>query len=187
MARALVPLAQGCEELEAVTIIDLLRRAGIEVVTAGVDGVEIKASRGVRLLADATLDEVKGEAFDMVILPGGLPGADHLDRDPRIRTLLESTLDAGNYAAAICAAPKVLANAGLLAGKRATSYPGVLDGMALSDVEVDLQPVVRDGHVITSRGPGTAMDFALTLIEVLAGAGRRNEVEAGLVREGRPA
>lgn len=187
MARTLVPLAQGCEELEAVTVIDLLRRAGIEVVTAGVDGIEIKASRGVRLLADTTLDQVMGERFDMVILPGGLPGADHLDRDPRIRSLLESTLDAGNYAAAICAAPKVLANAGLLVGKRATSYPGVLDGMGLQDVEVDLLPVVRDGRVITSRGPGTAMDFALTLIEVLAGAERRNAVEAGLVRESRSA
>ena len=117
-----------------------------------------------------------------MILPGGLPGADHLDGDPRIRKLLTRTLDAGDYAAAICAAPKVLANAGLLDGKRTTSYPGVLDRMDLSQVEVDLKPVVRDGRVITSRGPGTAMDFALSLIEILSGREKRDEVEAGLVR-----
>ena len=182
MAKTLVPLAQGCEELEAVTVIDLLRRAGVEVVTAGLDGIEITASRGVRLLADTTLDAVKDDVFDMVILPGGLPGADHLDADPRVRNLLKRTLDAGDYAAAICAAPKVLANAGLLDGRRATGYPGVLDRMDLPDVEIDPAPVVRDGRVITSRGPGTAMDFALSLIEILVGRDKRDEVEAGLVR-----
>ncbi len=187
MARVLVPLAQGCEELEAVTVIDLLRRAGIEVVAAGLDGVEIRASRGVGLLADTTLDAVFTERFDMVVLPGGLQGADNLNADSRIREILDRTLDAGDYAAAICAAPKVLANAGILDGKRATSYPGAFDGLDLPRVEVDLQPVVRDGRVITGRGPGTAMDFALELIEVLAGADKRNEVETALVRESRPA
>lgn len=179
MARTLVPLAQGCEELEAVTIIDLLRRAGIEVVTAGLTPGPVVASRGVTLVPDTTLAAVIDEPFDMVILPGGLPGADHLDRDPRIHQLLERI----PYTAAICAAPKVLASAGLLAGRRATSYPGVLDAMNLPQVEVDLQAaVVRDGNVITSRGPGTAMDFALELIEVLVGKEKRDEVEAGLVR-----
>ena len=184
MARTLVPLAQGCEELEAVTIIDLLRRAGIEVVTAGLETGPVRASRGVVLVPDATLDTVMDDAFDMVILPGGLPGADHLDADSRIRTLLQRQQAQGGYTAAICAAPKVLANAGLLDGRQATSYPGVLDNMDLPRVEVDLRPVIRDGNVITSRGPGTAMDFALELIEVLAGKGKRDEVEAGLVRAG---
>ena len=182
MASALVPLAQGCEELEAVTIVDLLRRAGIEVVTAGLDDRPVKASRGVTLIPDTTLDAITSQTFDMVILPGGLPGADYLDQDPRIRELLNRTTEGGGYAAAICAAPKVLANAGMLAGKRATSYPGVLDRMELPQVEVDLKPVVRDGQIITSRGPGTAMDFALELIEILAGKAKRDEVEAGLVR-----
>ncbi|MCP4994247.1 MAG: DJ-1/PfpI family protein [Gammaproteobacteria bacterium] len=184
MARVLVPLAQGCEELEAVTIIDLLRRAGVDVITAGLESeVEpIQASRGVVLLPDTTLDTVQNQSFDMIVLPGGLPGADNLDRDPRIHQILTRTRGEGHYIAAICAAPKVLASAGLLAGLKATSYPGVLDGMALPQVEVDLQPVVRDGKVITSRGPGTAMDFALDLVEVLVGVEKRVDVEAGLVR-----
>jgi 4-methyl-5(b-hydroxyethyl)-thiazole monophosphate biosynthesis len=182
MARVLVPLAQGCEELEAVTVIDLLRRAGIDVITAGLDDKPVTASRGVTLLPDTTLDAVMGQAFDMVVLPGGLPGADYLDRDPRIHQLLERTREQGGFTAAICAAPKVLAAAGLLDGKRATAYPGVLDNMDLPRVELDLVPVVQDDRVITSRGPGTAMDFALALIEALAGKERRQQVEAGLVR-----
>ena len=182
MACVLIPLADGCEELEAVTIIDLLRRAGIEVITAGLQGGPVTASRGVVLVPDATLDAVLGDNFDMVVLPGGLPGADNLDRDPRIHRLIQRVAAAGNYNAAICAAPKVLANAGLLEGKTATSYPGVIDAMDLPSTRVLQQPVVTDGKVITSRGPGTAMEFALTLIERLAGAEKRNEVEAPLLR-----
>jgi 4-methyl-5(b-hydroxyethyl)-thiazole monophosphate biosynthesis len=182
MPRVLVPLAEGCEELEAVTVVDLLRRAGIEVVTAGLVAGPVRASRGVVLLPDATLDAVAAEDFDMVVLPGGLPGADHLDRDPRIQRILQRTAQAGGYAAAICAAPKVLATAGMLDGKRATGYPGVLEGLSLPATELLALPVVTDGRVITSRGPGTAMDFALELIERLLGKGRRDEVERPLMR-----
>jgi len=160
-----------------------LRRAGIEVVSAGLDAQPVRASRGVTLVPDTTLDEVMLRDFDMVVLPGGLPGADHLDADPRIRELLKRTAAAGNYTAAICAAPKVLASAGLLDGKSATGYPGVLDALAPDNVSISGDAVVQDGHVITSRGPGTAMDFSLDLIEALAGKARRDEVEAGLVRE----
>jgi 4-methyl-5(b-hydroxyethyl)-thiazole monophosphate biosynthesis len=182
MARVLVPLAQGCEELEALTVIDLLRRAGIDVITAGLDDLPVTASRGVTLIPDTDLDAVMEQSFDMVVLPGGLPGADHLDRDSRVHQLLDRTREQGGFTAAICAGPKVLAGAGLLDGKRATAYPGVLDNLDLPRVEVDLVPVVQDDKVITSRGPGTAMDFALTLIEALAGKEQRDEVEAGLVR-----
>ncbi|RLJ22659.1 DJ-1 family protein [bacterium endosymbiont of Escarpia laminata] len=182
MARVLVPLAQGCEELEAATITDLLTRAGVEVVTAGLDDQPVKASKGLTLLPDTTLDAVVDESFDMIVLPGGLPGADYLDQDPRIHRLLQRLAGEGGYTAAICAAPKVLASAGLLEGRSATSYPGVLDGMDLPGVDVNLRPVIADGKVITSRGPGTAMDFALALIEALEGKAKRDEVEAGLVR-----
>ncbi|OOZ37180.1 DJ-1 family protein [Solemya velesiana gill symbiont] len=154
----------------------------MEVVTAGLEAGEVKASRGVVLLPDTTLDQVMDQAFDMIILPGGLPGSDHLDNDPRIHELLKRMHSEGGYTAAICAAPKVLASSGLLDGRKATGYPGVLDGMDLPQVDVDLQPVIRDSRVITSRGPGTAMDFALELIEVLEGKAKRDEVEAALVR-----
>ncbi|MCU7891931.1 MAG: DJ-1/PfpI family protein [Candidatus Thiodiazotropha sp. (ex Ustalcina ferruginea)] len=182
MARVLVPLAQGCEELEVVTITDLLTRAGIEVVTAGLEAGPVKASRGITLVPDTTLDAVMEEDFDMLVLPGGLPGADHLDADLRIHSLLQRLNQQGKFTAAICAAPKVLASAGLLDGHRATSYPGVLDNMDLPQVDVQLERVISDDRVITSRGPGTAMDFALELIEKLSGSATRDQVEQGLVR-----
>lgn len=182
MTRVLVPLAQGCEELEAVTIIDLLRRAGIEVVTAGLDDGPVTASRGVRLLADVPLDEVLGQEFDMIVLPGGLPGSDHLDADERVQGLLKRLSEEGKVTAAICAAPKALATAGLLDGRKATSYPGVIDAMGLSSTKVLEEAVVEDGTVITSRGPGTAMDFSLALIERLLGRDARDSVEGPLMR-----
>jgi len=114
------------------------------------------------------------------VLPGGMPGAAHLKADPRILRLLKDMAAAGKYTAAICAAPMVLAEAGVLEGRQATSYPGFLDG--LPGVTVSAAAVVRDGKVLTSRGPGTAMDFALALIETLAGADKRQQVEAALVR-----
>lgn len=182
MASVLVPLAQGCEELEAVTIIDLLRRAGIDVTTAGLDEKPVHASRGVVLIPDTTLDEALKIDYDMVVLPGGLPGADYLDKDPRIQTLLKNMFKSEKYVAAICAAPKVLASAGLLDGKRATAYPGTLEKLNLTNTIITADVIIKDGKVITSRGPGTAMDFALSLIETLAGKDKRLEVEAGLVR-----
>lgn len=184
MPRVLIPLAQGCEELEAVTLIDLLRRAGIEVVSAGLDDQPVTASRGVRLVPDTNLDEALKQEFDMVVLPGGMPGATHLNNDPLIKTLLKKMAAGGKYVCAICAAPFVLAEAGLLAGKTATSYPGFIEKMNLPDTTCKNDPVVRDGKIITSRGPGTAMDFALELIEALVGRATRNEVEAALQRPG---
>jgi 4-methyl-5(b-hydroxyethyl)-thiazole monophosphate biosynthesis len=182
MTRVLVPLAQGCEELEAVTVIDLLRRARIEVVTAGLEAGPVKASRGTVLVPDTTLDAALAQDYDMVVLPGGQPGATHLENDARVIALLQAMAAAGKYTAAICAAPKVLAVAGLLDGKRATSYPGSVDAAAFPAVRLETQAVVRDGQVLTSRGPGTAMDFALALVETLAGRATRDQVEAGLVR-----
>ena len=180
MASVLVPLAQGCEELEATTIVDLLRRAEVGVVTAGLDDKPVRASRGMVLVPDTTLDQALKQEYDMVVLPGGLPGADNLNNDSRIRALLTRMAASDRFTAAICAAPKVLASAGLLKGRKATAFPGVLDAFEGLDYRSD--PVVRDGRVITSRGPGTAMDFSLELIEILVGKEKRDQVEAGLQR-----
>ncbi|MCI0507674.1 MAG: DJ-1/PfpI family protein, partial [Gammaproteobacteria bacterium] len=155
---------------------------GINVVTASLDDEPVRASRGTVLLADKTLDQALQQNYDMVVLPGGLPGADHLNSDPRILKLLANMADKNKITAAICAAPKVLASAGLLSGKRATAFPGVLEKLGLPDTSIVNDPVVIDGNVITSRGPGTAMDFALQLIEVLTGKDKRNSVEAALQR-----
>jgi len=183
MPKALLVIAQGCEELEAVTIIDLLRRAGIEVLAAGLTPGPVRAGRGVTLLPDCELEEVMGdEDIDMVVLPGGLPGADNLANDARVRTLLTAMTEAGKFVAAICAAPRVLAKLGLLDGKRATAYPGFIDGGDFPAITYTGAPVERDGRLITGRGPGTAMDFGLELIEVLMDRETRNTVEKGLVR-----
>ncbi|WP_353570400.1 DJ-1 family glyoxalase III [Candidatus Albibeggiatoa sp. nov. BB20] len=183
MPSVLIPLAQGCEELEAVTIIDLLRRAEINVVTAGLDEQPVKASRGVTLVPDTTLDVALQQDFDMIVLPGGLLGADHLNDDVRIHQLLKDMAAQNKYTAAICAAPKVLGDAGLLADKKATHYPGALDASKLASTQFLLdQAVVCDGKVVTSRGPGTAMDFALELISLLTDKATRDQVEQGLVR-----
>ena len=184
MKRVLVPLAEGFEELEAVTIIDILRRAGIDVVIASLAGSPVTGSHGIRLAADTPLAALAEQDFDMIALPGGMPGADHLKKDPRIAGIVRRLHDAGRPVAAICAAPMVLAATGVLDGRRATSYPGFLDDAHKATV-VD-EAVVVDGSVITSRGPGTALDFALTLVEQLAGGDAREAVEARLERD-RPA
>ena len=180
MATVLVPLANGCEELEAVTIIDLLRRAEIEVISAGLESGPVKASRGTVIIPDRLLDDVIDQPFDMVVLPGGLPGADNLDRDPRIKKILANIHQQRGYIAAICAAPKVLANAGLLNDRSATAYPGVLTSAQFADVHISTAAVEIDNNIITSRGPGTAIQFALTLIEQLCGADKREQVAAQL-------
>lgn len=183
MARVLIPLAQGCEEMEAVTVIDLLRRAQIDVISAGLDDGPVCGSRDTVLVPDTTLDAVMDQEFDMIVLPGGLPGSKRLDQDERIHRLLRRYRAEDRLVAAICAAPKVLANAGLLTGKSATSYPGAVTLEEFPEIKLLETPVVVDGTVITSRGPGTAMDFALQLIESLAGKETRDDVETALVRE----
>ncbi|HZV99691.1 MAG TPA: DJ-1 family glyoxalase III [Methylophilaceae bacterium] len=181
MSKVLIPLAPGCEELEAVTVIDILRRAGIDVMTAGLQAGSVRCSRGTVLVPDAALDDVLSRNFDMIVLPGGMPGAEYLKNDARIAALLKRMAAQGQYVAAICAAPMALHAAGLLEGKTATSYPGVLDELSGTHT-YSQKAVVMDGNIVTSRGPGTAMDFALQLVELLCGKPERIEVEAGLQR-----
>jgi len=183
MARVLVPVAEGSEELETVTIVDLLRRGGVEVVLAGLAEGPVTASRGVVIVPDCSLDAVKEEDFDMIVLPGGAGGAKRMAADPRIGSLLRRMIDGGKHTAAICAAPAVLAANGLLGGKRVTSFPGALSGVPNIDYVEDA--VVTDGRLVTSRGPGTAMDFALRLITILCGDRKRSEVEEALQRPSR--
>ena len=182
MSHVLVPLAQGCEELEAITITDLLVRAGITVTTCGLDEQPVTASRGTTIIPDTSIDRVMNETFDLIVLPGGLPGADHLRDNEQLQLLLKKQASDDRYLAAICAAPKALAQAGILEGKTATAYPGVLDALGNNNINISLQAVEIDGKVVTSRGPGTAMDFALTLIELLEGKEKRDEVDQQLVR-----
>lgn len=178
----LVPLATGCEELEAVTIIDILRRAEIKVTTASLIDEPVKCARGTVIIADTTLTEVLEGDFDLLVLPGGLPGADNLNADPRIHQLITRIANQGKHVAAICAAPKVLVTNGILDNKKATAYPRSLDKLDTSKVKLGNAAVQIDGNVITSKGPGTAMDFALTLIEILSGKEKRIAVEVPLCR-----
>lgn len=165
-----VLLADGFEEIEAVTIVDVLRRAEIEVTTLGVNGLKIQGSHGIQIQADRTLAEsTAADAWEVVVLPGGMPGAATLRDDPRVQALIRSQHDRCGKIAAICAAPIALGRAGILRGKRATSYPGFED--QLTGASVVTERVVQDGTVTTSRGPGTAMEFALRLVADLKGPG----------------
>jgi len=180
MSRVLVPLAPGFEEIEAVTLVDLLRRAGIEVHTAALADRQVTGSHGITVTADLGLGAVRAEDYDMIALPGGMPGADHLKSDARVLALLRRMAADGRYTAAICAAPSVLAEAGLLAGRAATSYPGFLDADSAPAIRLSGDAVVVDGKVVTSRGAGTAMAFGLRLIELLEGVTAREQVQARL-------
>ncbi len=186
MARVLMPLANLFEEIEAITVIDLLRRADVDVVVAGIGGESIMGSHKIEVKADTTLETLLAEVnlknlvsqFDAIILPGG-PGAAKLQSDPRIAQLLQEFSSQERWVTAICAAPMVLAHQGLLANKTAT---GFFTPEAVAEAQAGIQPlnlevgpigeyrtdpVVIDGKVITSRGAGTAVEFALQLVAAL--------------------
>ncbi|UCH94633.1 MAG: DJ-1/PfpI family protein [Candidatus Aminicenantes bacterium] len=178
--KVLVPIADGSEELEAVCIIDILRRAGAEVIVASVDDLQITASRGVKLVADALISECTKETFDLIALPGGMPGAEHLRDSRELIDMLKQQKQKGRLYAAICASPAaVFQHHGLLEGKKATCHPGRMD--TLENKEAVNSRVVVDGTCITSQGPGTAMEFALKLVELLLGEEKMKEVKGPLV------
>ena len=177
--RVLVAVADGTEEIEAVTVIDLLRRAGVSVHVASVSGMaEIRASRGCRLVADGLVEDAAPDGWDAVICPGGMPGAEALRASAPLEERIRRCLADGGTAAAICAAPAVVfADMGLLAGKRATSYPSFADRI---EGWVD-EPVVEDGPFVTSQGPATAMAFGLRLVERLVGPEARAKLAKALL------
>jgi 4-methyl-5(b-hydroxyethyl)-thiazole monophosphate biosynthesis len=185
--RVLVPIADGTEEIEAVSVIDVLRRAGLEVTVAGVGAagrpaasLAFTASRGVGLVAEVKIEDVEGRVFEAIVLPGGMPGAGHL-RDSRVLARMLAEQDhAGRLVAAICAAPVVVLQAhGLLRGRGATCYPGLREQMETASRRSGR--VVQDGNLLTSQGPGTALEFALAIVANLVGHGRRGEVAAQLL------
>ena len=181
----LVPIADGSEEIEAVTVIDVLRRSGAEVTVASVGALQVTASRGVKLVADCLIDDCRDRLYDLVVLPGGMPGAEHLRDNAVLREILIRQHDEGRLLAAICAAPAVvLGHHGLLEGRKATAHPAFED--RLPDPSAVLSPVVVDGNCITSRGPGTALPFALELVAQLFGQAQSEAVAAPMVVGERP-
>jgi 4-methyl-5(b-hydroxyethyl)-thiazole monophosphate biosynthesis len=179
-ASVLVPIADGTEEMEAVIVIDVLRRAGAKVVVAAVGAPTITASRGVKIVADRLLAECLNETFDLVVLPGGMPGAENLRDSKDLVRILKRQAEQQRWLAAICAAPAVvLAHHGLLFQRKATCHPAFSD--RIEDASAMASRVVVDGHLITSRGPGTALDFALKLVELLFGRKKAEEVARPMI------
>lgn len=175
--KVVVLLAHGFEEIEAFAVIDILRRAEVSVTVAGVGFPPIESARKVSVNPDCLIDDIHADDYDVVVLPGGQPGADNLHANSDVRTLLERFRETGKLTAAICAAPYVLAAAGMLEGKDATAYPSYREQLA-GAVYADAS-VVDAGSVITSRGPATAAEFAFRLVERIKG----NEVAEDIRRK----
>ena len=172
MPKVAVLLANGCEEIEAVTIIDVLRRGGIEVVAAALQGDSALGSHDIRIGADAKVDDLSADELDAVVLPGGLAGAEALRDDERVTKLLQALASKQKLVAAICAAPIALDAAGVIDGRRATSYPG----HELPDAEYSHDRVVEDDFIVTSRAPGTALEFSLALVRRLVSHEKATEL-----------
>ena len=176
----LIPIADGTEELEAVTIIDVLRRAGGEVTVASVGSLQVTASRKVNLVADCLIDDCTDKTFDLIVLPGGLPGADHLRDCVPLIDMLKSQKQSERFYAAICASPAVaLAPHGLLDDKQATCYPSCADQLPDSS-RANLRVVV-DGNCITSQGAGTALEFSIELARLLFGDVKAKQVAEAML------
>lgn len=175
--KILVPLAPGFEETEAVTVIDILRRAGFDTITAALNENPVQGSHRIRIFADVLLNE--NDKYDAIVLPGGMPGTENLRNDKRLISIIKSVSSSGGITAAICAAPIVLAEAGLLKNRKFTCYPGFES--RIRDGEFLPEPVLVDGNVITGRGAGTAVPFALKLVEILAGSAKSIEISNSIM------
>lgn len=178
MKTALLLIAEGFEEIEAVTICDVLRRGHIQVSMAGLGGISVCGAHDIIVQTDILLADVGETLFDVIILPGGMGGTENLLGSDTVTTLLQRHAKAGKLVGAICAAPWVLAKADLLTGKQATIYPGLEDKIP---APCDSAAVVQDGNIITSKGPATAMEFSLALVQELGGEGMGAAVGKGLL------
>jgi 4-methyl-5(b-hydroxyethyl)-thiazole monophosphate biosynthesis len=177
--KVLVPVADGTEDLEAVGIIDILRRAEAEVTVASVGPLQIVGSRGIKMIADTLISDCVGSEYDLVVLPGGIPGADNLRDSTELTGILKCQYKKGRLYGAICASPAIiLEHHGLLQGRKATCHPAFTD--QLSNIDKIKSKVVVDGNCITSQGAGTVIEFALTLVELLYGRARRESVAASM-------
>ncbi|KAK2665067.1 hypothetical protein Ddye_003641 [Dipteronia dyeriana] len=182
MPRVLIPIANGSEEIEVVTIVDILRRAKVDVVVASVEkSMHIVASQGTKIIAEKLISNASEEIYDLIILPGGVSGAERLQKSRILKKLLKEQEAAGRIYGAICSSPAVLHNHGLLKEKRATAHPSVIS--EITNKVVNGTKVVVDGKVITSRGLATVTDFALAIVSKLFGHGRARSVAEGLVFE----
>lgn len=179
MSNVIVFLADGFEEIEGLTVVDLFRRAGITVNTVSIkEGKEVVGAHKISVLADLSLSEADFENTDMLVLPGGMPGTLHLGECSTVTQKCEEFFKAGKEVAAICAAPSVLGDLGILQGKKCTCYPGFEDRLK---GQVSQNPVEVDKNVTTSRGLGTAIPFALKLIEKLVDAQKAEEIKNSII------
>ncbi|MEH2941525.1 DJ-1 family glyoxalase III [Lachnospiraceae bacterium KK002] len=180
MKKTGVFLAEGFEEIEGLTVVDILRRAGIDAVTISVMGKkEVCGSHNITVLADILFEEVNFEEYEGVVLPGGMPGTTNLGSHSGVHDIITSFAEQGKLVAAICAAPGVLGQAGILAGKKAACYPGFED--KLVGAEVTYEEVAEDGNIITSRGMGTAIPFGLRLTSYLTTEQKAKELAEAII------
>ncbi len=183
-----VLLADGFEEIEALTPVDLLRRVGAEVITVGITGKTVTGSHGIPVVADATAEEAiamlqAGKKPELLFFPGGMPGAKNLDESPATDVFLSAAKEADAYIAAICAAPMILGKRGLLKGKKAVCYPGFEEYLIGADVLGKGCSCAWDGNIITGQAMGAATEFALTLVEALRGESTANDLRAAILYE----
>lgn len=180
MSKIGVFMAQGCEEIEGLTVVDIARRAGIEVITIAVGPEQkIAGSHDIIFMTDETKDSVDYSKLDGIVLPGGMPGTINLGEDESVNQVIKKFAVEGKLVAAICAAPSVLGQAGILEGKRATCYPGFEE--KLSGATCSMDAVIRDENIITSRGMGTAIPFALEIVRYFLDDEAASKVATGLV------
>ncbi len=178
-------LAEGFEEIEALTPVDLLRRAGIEVTTVGIGTTDVCGAHGITVKADMSEAEAISkidEGFEMVILPGGMPGTKNLDASPVVDSAISLTLEGGSYIAAICAAPMILGKRGILNGKRAVCYPGFEEYLSGAEVLTDVG-VVQDGKIVTAAGMGVALEFGLLLVSIFKGEEFANTLRSQVIAD----